>query len=306
MKKTGITLFVLSLSLVALAQDIQLVAVTGDRVSLRAAPKPTAVLLDRAMIGDQLLLVDNSNPEWVGVRPPQKIDLWVNADYIRDDVVLPARLNVRSGPSRSHGVVAIVSRGEELTIRGKLDGWVRIAPPEKAVVWISRQYTDVSPLKPVLVDPVKPLVLNEEVLITGTEAPAAENDSKIVITVESPKPEIPEAEAEIVRQVMNELLNTQVEAIELPEVLEADPGKEQGVEEQFTGILQPANALLYKLVDSKFERIVICYVRGNSEQMAAYVGQSLALTGRAYWAANLDQPFLVPEKIEVLSETPVE
>jgi len=299
MKKAGITLFILTLALTALAQDIQLVTVTGDRVSLRAAPEINAVLLDRLMSGDQLLLVDNSNPKWIGVRPPLKIDLWVNAEYVRDDLVLPARLNVRSGPSLSHGVVGVVARDEKLIVRGTLDGWIRIEPPEETVVWISRLYTDVSLLKPVPIEPVKSIGSNELVLITGTEVLAVENESNIVITVESPKLDVPESKKEIVRQVMNELVIAAVDVVELPDELKSDPKKEQGVEEQFSGVLQPANAILYKLVDPKFERIVICYVRGNVEQMEAYTGRSLVLTGRAYWAAGLDQPFLVPEKIEV-------
>ena len=282
MKKAGIILFTLMLALTALAQDLQLlVTVTGDRVSLRAAPELNAVLLDRAMKGDQLLLADNSNPEWIGVRPPLKIDSWVNAEFIRDDIVLPSRLNVRSGPSLSHGVLAVVSRGEELTVRGTLDGWIRIAPPKEAIVWISRAYTDMSPVEPPK-EPVKPII------------------------VESPKPDVPETEKVVVQQVLNELVMSTSDVPGLPEVLEADPEKEQGVEEQFSGILQPANDVLYKLVDPKFKSIVICYVRGNSEQMKAYAGRSLTLAGRAYWATGVNMPVIRPATINVLSEAPVE
>jgi len=291
MKKYRVIFLGLMLSFAALAQDLQQVTVTGDRVSLRAAPKRNAVLLDRATTEDQLVLADNSNPKWVGVRPPQKIDFWVNAEFVRDDVVLPARLNVRSGPSLSHGVVGVVARDEKLTVRGTLNGWVRIAPPKEAIVWISRAYTDVSPPKSASMD--------EPILVTGTEAPPAESESKIVITVEQPKSDVPETEKEIVQQVMNELVMSVIDVVGLPEVLEPDTEKEQGVEEQFSGILQPANSILYKLVDPKFKSIVICYIRGNSEQMEAYAGCSLTLAGRAYWATGLDQPFLVPEKIEV-------
>ncbi len=294
MKKYRVVFFGLMLSFAVLAEEPQVVTVTGDRVSLRAAPQRNAVLLDRATTGDQLVLADNSNSKWVGVRPPQKIDFWVNSEYVQDDVVLPARLNVRSGPSLSHGVVGVVARDEKLTVRGTLDGWVRIAPPEKAVVWISRAYTDIFPPKSSDVD--------EPILVTGTEAPPAESESKIVITVESPKPNVQEAEKEIVREVMKDLLIAAVEVVELPEVLEPDTEKEQGVEEKFSGILQPANAILYKLVDPILESTVVCYVRGNTKQMEAYAGRSLTLTGRTYWAAGLEQPFLVPEKIEVLKK----
>ena len=332
MKKAGITLFTLMLALTALAQDTQIVTVKGDRVSLRAAPELNAVLLGRAMSGDQLLLADNSNPEWVGVRPPQKIDLWVHSRYLRDGVVLPARLNVRSGPGRSHSVVGIVLRGEKLTPRGELHGWVRIAPPEEAVVWISRRYTDFSTVEPMRVKPVKFTDAAEPVLITGTEAPVEEKKSKIIITVEPNEPaladviepsmvnhdepelvetvateeEVEQVVQTVLQPIINDLLIAAASVAALPDALMPDPEKKQGVDEQFSGTLQPANAILYKLVDPKFDTIVVCYIRGNSEQMAAYAGHQLTLSGKVYWAKGLNQPLLVPEKIEVLSEAPVE
>ena len=298
MKKYRIIFLGLMLGFTALAQDLHQVTVTGDRVSLRAAPEVNAVLLDRAMIGDQLVLADNSNPEWVGVRPPQKIDFWVTANYLQDGVVLPARLNVRSGPSLSHGVVGIVSRGDTLTVRGRLEEWVRIAPPETTIVWISRRYTDFSTGEPAPAD--------ESVLITDTNSPVVEKKSNVIITVEPAElvvadvVEATPASTTVLQPMINDLMIVAAEVAELPDALTPDPVKEQGVAEQFAGILQPANSILYKLVDPKFERIVVCYVRGNLEQLETYAGRSLILSGRAYWAVDLEQPFLVPEKIEVL------
>jgi len=306
MKKYRVIFLGLMLGFSALAQDLQRVTVTGDRVSLRAAPEVNAVLLDRAMNGDQLVLVDNFNSEWVGVRPPQKIDFWVTADYLQDDVVLPARLNVRSGPSLSHGVVGIVLRGEKLTVRGTLGEWVRIAPPETTIVWISRRYTDFSTVESVPVELANPMSADEPILITGTEAPVAEKKSNIIITIEPAEPvvadvvEVKSASTTVLQPVINDLMIVAAGVVGLPKILDSDPEKEQGVEAQFAGILQPANAILYKLVDPKFERIVVCYVRGNWAQLETYAGRFLTLSGRAYWAADLEQPFLVPEKIEVL------
>ena len=308
MKKYRVIFLGLMLGFFALAQEPDVVTVTGDRVSLRAAPELNAVLLDRAMSGDQLLLADNSNPEWVGVRPPQEIDLWVHSGYLHEGVVLPPLLNIRSGPSLSHGVVAIVSRDKKLTVRGELDGWMRIAPPEEAVVWISRKYTDLSlSLVPGTADEKAP------VLITGTEAPAPENESKIVITVIPTEPALAKLAApdpveteQVVKTVLQPVINDVMIAAaglaDLPETLTPDSEKEQGVAEQFTGTLQPANAILYKLIDPKLDTAVVCYIRGNAEQMAAYAGRLLTLTGKVYWAKGLSQPFLVPEKIEVLKK----
>jgi len=296
--------------LIALTTSVyaQTVTVTGDRVSLRAAPQLTSVLLARAAFDDQLVLTDNSNPEWVGVRPPESIDLWVHRKFLQDDTVLPAKLNIRSGPSLSHEVVGVVQRGDKLTVRGNLDGWIKIAPPAGTTVWISRLYTDIATKAP-LVSSAEPVVIDVK-----PGVPEVPEEPVILITVESPKPvvaEVIEAEVKpVVRKVeqpmINEILIAAVALPDLPATLTPDSDKEQGVDEQFSGILQPANAILYKLVDAKFESIVICYVRGNQQQMEALKGRTLSLSGKAYWAAGLETPFLVPEKIEVLSPAPVE
>lgn len=296
--------------LIALTTSVysQTVTVTGDRVSLRAAPKLTSVLLARAAFDDQLELADNSNPDWVGVRPPESIDLWVHRDFLQDDTVLPAKLNIRSGPSLSHEVVGVVQRGDKLTVRGNIDGWLKIAPPAGTTVWISRKYTDIATESP-MASSEEPVVIN-----VAPGVPESPKEPVIQITVESPKPVIAEViEAEVkpvvekvTQPVINEILIAAVALPDLPAMLTPDPGKEQGVDEQFSGVLQPANELLYKLVDAKFDSIVICYIRGNRQQMESLNGRSLSLSGKAYWAAGLETPFLVPEKIEVLSPAPVE
>ena len=159
------------------AQDEGMVKVTGDRVSLRAAPDLTAVLLERAMRGDVLQLKDNSQPEWVGVVPPETVDLWVNREFIVDNMVVPEKLNVRSGPSMNHDSVGILKQGQSVVVRGVIDDWLRIAPPEESTLWISRRYVTVSiPLSAVPVEPAAAMVEveapAEEIIIAKTETPA--------------------------------------------------------------------------------------------------------------------------------------
>ncbi|MBI9021333.1 MAG: SH3 domain-containing protein, partial [Verrucomicrobia bacterium] len=261
MKKILFVLIALTTSVYA-----QTVTVTGDRVSLRAAPNLTSVLLARAAFDDRLVLMDNSNPDWVGVCPPEGIDLWVHRDFLQDGVVVPAKLNIRSGPSLSHEVVGVVQRGDKLTVRGDLDGWLKIAPPAGTTVWISRKYTDIETEAPV-VSPSEPVVVKVEPAV-----PEPAKEPVILITVESPKPVVAEVVEPVVKTVVqpviNEILIAAVALPDLPETLTPDPDKKQGIAEQFSGILQPANDILCKLVDAKFGSIVICYVRGNQQQMA--------------------------------------
>jgi len=299
MKKILIVLIALTVSIYA--QEAGLVKVTGDRVSLRAAPEVTAVLLDRAMSGDELVLKDNSNSEWVGVEPPETVDLWVSRDFIRDGIVLPAKLNVRSGPSLSHHVVGVLKKGEPVTVRSEVDGWLRISPTPETTVWISRKYTEVTVPEPAI--PEESVAVSspaEKPVIETPVIPAEPGEADVEI--ETPQEEVLQMTAVPPEQKMTTAAVTA--EVSGSGTLRVDPNKEQGVEESFSGVLQPADSILYKLVDPGFEEITVCYVLGNQDQMNAYAQLPLKLTGKVYWAEGMDMPVIRPDKIQVLDSVP--
>ncbi|MGE4489629.1 MAG: SH3 domain-containing protein [Kiritimatiellales bacterium] len=273
----------IALTTAAFAQeDDGTVTVTGNRVSLRAAPDITAVLLDRAMKGDELVLKDNSNPDWVGVLPPDTVELWVNSEYISGDRVVPEQLNVRSGPSLNHGVVGVITNGQEVAVRGETADWTRIAPPPQTTVWISRSYVDVK-----IPEPVKPAEPAEAV-------------------VEIEETEAPEQVATVTEPTVQEVVAAAATQEEDSGRLKPDYTKVQGVEKHFDGILQPTDSMLYKLTDPGFNDMTICYVCGNKAQMEAYARLPLKLTGKVYWADGLGFPIMVPAKIQVLNKLPAD
>lgn len=290
MKMIWIGLMTLGLACAAGAADKEPVKVTGDRVSLRAAPDLNAVLLDRAMSGDELVLKDNTNPDWVGVLPPDSIDLWVLGEYVENGTVVPAKLNVRSGPSLNHSVVGVVKNGTQLTVRDDVSGWLRIAPPEEAVVWISRKFADVAP----------PLLLEPEVIVEVVPAPEPE---KAEVAVSEPKktPRVVIVE-KVDQPEANRMMAAAADVPELPEVLVPDPDKKQGGAETFSGILQFAGGILYKLTDPTAGDATVCYVRGNSSQMEKLKGRLLIITGPVYRAVDLDMPFVRPVQIKLLKQ----
>jgi hypothetical protein len=265
MKKTLLTLIALG-SAVYAQEPIK---VTGDRVSLRAAPEATAVLLDRAMLGDQLVLKDNSNSDWVGVLPPATVDLWVNSEFVSSNAVLPELLNIRSGPSLSHSVVGSAQKGEVLTVRDQVAGWMKIAPTSNTVVWISRNYVDAPP--PAIVEPVA--------------APVAVQQTQTVVQVVADPG---------IQDIMRAISST------VGKTLVKDPSKTQGAEAVYEGVLQPADGTLYKLTDDHFTDIIVSYVRGNRAQMQTFTGLKLQITGKTYWAEGMDLPVVVPTRIRLL------
>jgi uncharacterized protein YgiM (DUF1202 family) len=252
----------IALSAAVFAQDAVKVKVTGDRVSLRAAADTNAVLLDRAMAGDELVLQNNSNPDWVGVLPPEVIDLWVSSEFVSSNTVLPELLNIRSGPSLSHHTVGSAQKGELLKVRGEIAQWIKIAPTSNTVVWISRKYVDAP--KPVMMEL------------------AAFQTTQTVVNVAA-------------QEIMTAASAT------AQKKLAVDPAKPQGVEGTYSGVLQPSDDRLYKLVDDHFTDVIVCYVDGNKAQMQTFTGMKLEITGKTYWAEKMDLPVVRPVRIKLFA-----
>ena len=249
------------------------VKVTGNRVSLRAAPNVEAVLMDRAMAGDELILRDNSNPEWVGVLPPETVDLWVSSEFLDGHSVLPELLNIRSGPSPGHSVVGSAVRGERLTVREEIAGWSRILPTSNTTIWISRRYVEAPP--------------------------AAMDEPESAPVVVQAEPEEPVAAIPAPEPVAEPVEPAVQTAESAQKKLTMDLSGPQGVEAAYSGVLQPAEGALYKLVDSHFQDVTVCYVRGNSAQMQTFTGMKLEVIGKTYLVQDMDYPVIVPARIRL-------
>jgi hypothetical protein len=282
MKKFGFCLVMLA-AVYSWSSELPQLRVAGDRVSLRAAPKLNAVLLGRASLDETFTVLDNSNPEWVGIRAPERVNVWVSRQYVGPQgTVLPSRLNIRSGPSLSHGVLAVAERGDVLTVRSELGEWLCVEPTTNTLAWISRQFTDIKKTE-------RPLIH----IVPVKNKPAEVDDEKPAAATPA------QADKVVAQPEINQVLVAAADIVELPGVLEPDPSQKQGVSALFSGILQPAGGRLYQLVDLETRTNVTCYVLGNLDQMKAFSGRALSLYGRTYWALGLDEPMMVPKKIEV-------
>ena len=149
MKYHALVLFA-SICLTAFSQTNEAikVKVTGDRVSLRSMPDVNAELLDRAMRGEELVFLGETN-DWMAVQAPDSLHFWVSSEYIPNGIVVPSKLNVRSGPSQNYSVVCVVNTGDAVSLRGEFNEWLKIAPPIGSRVWISKEYVEkIEPPKP--------------------------------------------------------------------------------------------------------------------------------------------------------------
>jgi SH3-like domain-containing protein len=264
-------LFVLfsSICLAAFSQTNEAVKVrvTGDRVSLRSMPDINSELLDRAMRGEELVYLGETN-DWTAVQAPDSLHFWVSSEYIQNGIVVPAKLNIRSGPSQNYSVVCVVNAGDSVSLRGEFNEWLKIAPPVGSRVWISKQYVEkIEPLRP---------------------EPVIEPEPEPVVIEPEPEPE-PIAVAPAL-----------TEEEKKPLLLVLDKNKEQGVYDEIPGVLRRANPGLYKLVliVGDMEE-PICLVRGNEVQMERYLNRSMLIKGKIYWAKDVDLPVMKTEKIHL-------
>jgi hypothetical protein len=261
--KVSALLAVACISVCAQTNEVVKVKVTGDRVSLRAKPDINSELLDRAMRGEELVWLGATN-EWVAVQAPDSLDFWVSGEFVQNGIVVPAKLNIRSGPSQNYSVVFVANQGDPVALRGEFNEWIKIAPPTGSRVWISEKY----------VETIVP--------------PEPEPEPDPVVIAPEPEPEPVAVIPELTKAELNPLL------------LVLDKNREQGVYDEIPGVLRRANPGLYKLVliVGDLEE-PICLVRGNEDQMERYLNRSMLIKGKKYWANDVSLPVLKVEKIHL-------
>jgi hypothetical protein len=158
--------------------------------------------------------------------------------------------------------VGSAQKGELLKVRGEIAQWIKIAPTSNTVVWISRKYVDAP--KPVMMEL------------------AAFQTTQTVVNVAA-------------QEIMTAASAT------AQKKLAVDPAKPQGVEGTYSGVLQPSDDRLYKLVDDHFTDVIVCYVDGNKAQMQTFTGMKLEITGKTYWAEKMDLPVVRPVRIKLFA-----
>ena len=122
--------------------------VVGDRVNLRARPVFDAEVVGQVSSGDSLVAPEGipEGAEWVKVRPPKTVDLWVFSALVNDGVVTADDTYVRCGPGQQYKPVGKVGKGYKIEPRGASTGdWLRIAPVPTAELYISSAYVLVVP-----------------------------------------------------------------------------------------------------------------------------------------------------------------
>lgn len=277
----------LSLAGLAFGQMETRVKVIGQRVNLRTKADPQAEVVGQISDGE-FLNARSFQDDWVEVAPPDSVELWVHREFIKDNQVMVPKLYVRGGPGINYTVVGTLLRGETITPKGDFGEWIKIVPPAVCSLWVNRSYVQVlQPEKvkqvPAQKSPADPLVK----VGGGGEAPDIYTPPVVAVLPKAP----------VAQPVQQQT------ATNPPSDLALIPLAGQGRVVQRDGVLRlsglvwgrPSRFRLVRYEGSRIE--MICYVRGNSGQMNALLGQRLLIRGREYWVQGVKYPVVMPDEI---------
>jgi uncharacterized protein YraI len=257
------------------------VTVKGARVNLRARPAMDAEVVGQSEEGE-VLTARRSDEEWVEVAPPERIDVWVHRDFVREGIVQTSSLQVRSGPGINYQRVGTLHKGERVSARGEFGEWLKIAPPADVSLWVHRDFVQwPAPPKP----PVPP---KETVRAPVPPPPPPKPVPRPPAVAESrpvsePKPPPPPAD------------------------LRLAPAAQQGRLVQREGYVKPVGFLFgrpsrFQLAVDRGNRLeTLCYLRGNDDQLAGFQNRLLRIEGREYWVQGVRHPMLVIERIRLIN-----
>lgn len=297
---TLILVWGLATALIAGAQesDELQARVKSDRVNMRAKPDGAGEVVAQATL-DERLRVRAVEPEWVQVSPPDRVDLWVHKDFVKDGLSVGEKVNVRAGAGINFSVVGQYTRGERVEVRGQFGEWLKVAPSNSAL-WVSRDLVDllyparmIEPAPAPLVDaplPAQPLPAGPLNQAGGeTDLGPVSQSPTMVQPLESPSavPSSPDNRA-----------------AEPPRDLNLVPLEGQGRLVQYEGELKPSPFMFgrpskFRITRRSANQIhTLCFVRGNTRQLESLLNQRLVVRGREYWVQGVRQPVLVLERIE--------
>ncbi len=127
--------------------------VTGSDVYVRSGPSLNHYTTMKLAAGSRVTVV-GENGEWYEIYPPEQSFSLVSGDYVdsadgQHGVVNGNNVRVRAGSElneNKYTVQTLLSKGAEVTIVGRnADGFLRIAPPEGASLWVNRNFVEMMP-----------------------------------------------------------------------------------------------------------------------------------------------------------------
>jgi hypothetical protein len=295
------------------------VAVTGDRVCLRAEPLDRAEVVCQVSTNDTLEAFDLS-AEWVPVIPPVSAVMFVSAAWVSNGVVTGNDVYVRCGPGANYPPLGYLQKGDRVGVRRKDGAWLQVAPPPGVTLWVNRRY--VSPRDSV---PPPPLIVAGRPSAGSKAQP--EEDHRRVVEPEKMGAEVtnpPRAvaagighEAGIVpvpsrKEVTSEPGRVNEAISPVPVVSETAvviPSETAQFLPVYIGVVDRCEWVIrrpaeYRIIrkGSKNRQTTVCFISGESAQLKRLLGKSVSVSGIPLGMHDMSIPIVSAGNITIVEK----
>lgn len=131
----------------------------ADRVNVRSRPGFVGEIVTQLAKGQAVTVLETVSlrkpatdepPVWLKIELPPETPVWANAEYVErtSGKVTADLLNVRSGPTYDHAILARAKKGATVKVLSPdptTNGWIRIAAPAGAIGFVPASWFVTSP-----------------------------------------------------------------------------------------------------------------------------------------------------------------
>jgi uncharacterized protein YgiM (DUF1202 family) len=125
--------------------------ITGSNVNVRGQARLNSEIVKRLNQGDTVTVIEqivlakpkaDEPSQWAKINFPAQAHVWVHSSYIdsTNKVVVPKKLNVRTGAGENYSVVGLIERGTAVKEVSKKGDWIEIEAPAGAYAFVAAQY----------------------------------------------------------------------------------------------------------------------------------------------------------------------
>ena len=111
----------------------------AENLPVYATPDASEYPVARVSAGTILRVdISRSGDDWLCVYPHEELSVWIYRECVKKGVVVQDKARIRARSTLFSPLVAQVSLGERVGIRGRYGDWYRIYAPRQARFWVIR------------------------------------------------------------------------------------------------------------------------------------------------------------------------
>jgi uncharacterized protein YgiM (DUF1202 family) len=156
--------------------------VAGSNVNVRGQATLNSEIVKRLNKGDAVTVIEqiildkpkaDEPSQWAKIAFPAEAHVWVHGSYIdaTNKVVLPKKLNVRTGAGENYSVVGLIERGTPVKQVSTKGDWIEIEAPAGAYAFVAAQYLKQETPAPAI-PPIVSIATPPPATVTETQAVA--------------------------------------------------------------------------------------------------------------------------------------